>query len=72
MALFKRTVNSVDNVHQLQPLVIAVVFPSLATLAVVLRLVSKRIIKAPFSIDDYMILAALVWRSIAVRTRLEH
>lgn len=69
MALFKRTTNSIRNIHQLQPLVIAVVFPSLATVAVVLRLISKRIIKAPPSRDDYMILAALVWRSTSPRGR---
>lgn len=60
MTLSKRTINSINNVHQLQPLVIAVVFPSLATVAVVLRLISKRIIKASLRTDDYMILAALV------------
>lgn len=59
MTLFERTVNSIDNVHQIQPLVIAVVFPCLSTIAIVMRLVSKRIIKASFSVDDYMILAAL-------------
>lgn len=60
MTLFERTVNSIDNVHQLQPFVIAIVFPTLATAAVILRLISKRIIKAPFGMDDYMIVAALV------------
>lgn len=60
MNLHKRTVNSITNVHQVQPLVIAVVFPSLAAVAVALRLVSKRIVKAPLGTDDYMILAALV------------
>lgn len=69
MTLFDRTVNSIDNVHQIQPLVIAVVFPCLSTIAVVMRLASKRIIKAPFSVDDYMILAALVWRSAPPRGR---
>lgn len=67
MTLSDRTVNSINNVHQLQPLVIAVVFPCLATVAVVLRLISKRIIKAGFGMDDYMILAALVWRSASLR-----
>lgn len=69
MTLFERTVNSIDNVHQIQPLVIAVVFPCLSTIAIVMRLVSKRIIKASFSVDDYMILAALVWRSAPPRGR---
>lgn len=67
MTLSDRTVNSINNVHQLQPLVIAVIFPSLATVAVVLRLISKRIIKTAFGMDDYMILAALVWRSTSPR-----
>ena len=58
--LVERTVNRIQNIHQLQPLIIAVVFPTLASIAVVLRFVSKRIVKAPLSIDDYMILLALV------------
>ena len=70
MTLCERTINSIDNVHQLRPLVIAVVFPSLATVAVVLRFISKRIIKAPLSTDDYMILASLVWLSTLPRGRV--
>lgn len=71
MPLSKRTVNSIDNVHQLQPFVIAIVFPTLATIAIILRLISKRLIKAPFGMDDYMIVAALVPLHIATRNVIE-
>lgn len=60
MVLLERTVNKIENIQQLQPLIIACVFPALATVAVLLRFVSKRIVKAPISTDDYMILVALV------------
>lgn len=34
---------------------------TLASIAVILRLVARRLTKAPLQKDDYMILAALVW-----------
>ena len=46
-----------------KPLVIAlaVIMPILATTAVVLRLVSRRIKKVRLEADDYTVLIALVW-----------
>ncbi len=43
-----------------RPLVVAVIFIVLATVSVVLRYVSRRMMKAPLAADDYLICLALV------------
>ena len=60
-SLLRRSANLHSN-SSLAPLVVAVLFGSLAMIAVVLRLMSRRIQKLYLVMNDYMILVALVCR----------
>ena len=62
-----------QNRRGVELLVIAVVILLLATLAVALRFVSRRIKRVRWAADDYMIIVALVSASIfQVRLRKTH
>lgn len=56
------TKRSIDLRHDpgIAQLVIAVIFTLLAIIAVILRLVSRRLSKTKLQLDDYMIIVALV------------
>ena len=54
------TVNAVTSQSQLAPLITSAVFAVVAGVAVVLRMVSKRIKKIGIDASDYLIFAALV------------
>lgn len=60
MAITERQAIPIKQNVQVKPLIIAVVFTTFATVAVILRLVAKHIIKSRFGIDDYMIMICLV------------
>ena len=50
----------VKTQFQWQLLIITIVFSIVPTIAVVLRLVARRLKRRPLAIDDYLILCALV------------
>ncbi len=56
------TKRSIDLRHDpgIAQLVITVIFTLLAVIAVILRLVSRRLSKAKLQLDDYIIIVALV------------
>lgn len=60
MALAERQIIPIKKNAQLKPLIIAVVFTTFATAAVILRLVAKSLVQSRFGVDDYMILICLV------------
>ncbi len=58
----RSTKRSIDLRHDpgIAQLVITVIFTLLAVIAVILRLVSRRLSKAKLQLDDYIIIVALV------------
>ncbi|KAL9014999.1 MAG: hypothetical protein Q9173_000376 [Seirophora scorigena] len=54
----RATVPTIDS-RQARPLVVAVVFTSIATSSVILRFIAKRINRSKISLDDYFIVASL-------------
>lgn len=57
------TVNEerVEDDRGMQVIMVTAVFLFIATLFVILRLIARRIKRAPLGADDYWIFAALVW-----------
>ena len=67
MALVERQRVPIRNNAQIKPIIIAVVFTALATTAVILRLIAKKINRSSLTIDDFMIMLALVGSRIVGR-----
>ena len=59
LAQMIRVVDLTDS-KGLPGLILGICFTAIATLAVILRVISRRMIKTPLGVDDYMIIVALV------------
>lgn len=62
--LLSRTTSGLGADDKAQLLIISIVFPTLATMAVILRFISRRMKHARLVANDYWIIVALVYLDI--------